>query len=226
MRRFFVLALAALLAGCARADDRPTIVVQRFLGKCGAAYGNSTDVAKADTECGILTTYINRIEAENPDVRIKVNVVAWPGYPQLAPQLAPPEARAIVALMRQLNAEGLTTKDPDFPAATAAFTQGMGGIFAVGTWMLGPYDAEAAREGSPLKGHYAAAPFPQLWGMAAPFTGGHAWVVPAAERSPLLRQCWQRRSSARSPTARTSPRCRAPANSSPAMSSGRAPSRG
>lgn len=329
MRCFAALALTVLLAGCSAPGDRPTIVVQRFFGECGAVYGNSTDVAKAETECGILTTLINRFEAENPDIRVKVNVVAWPGYPQLAAQMAAgdppdlvtmhqsvisdyssraliepvepllaqakidpagftpaaragvekegrlygmpwdtigrlfhintelmaqaglmrdgkpvlpaspeellaharqfkertgkpyliqaqvsapdftvaflytyllaqdapiypddrhirldsPEARAIVTLMRKLNEEGLTTTDQDFPAATAAFTQGKGGIFPVGTWMLGPYDAEAARDGSPLKGHYAVAPFPQLWGTAAPFVDGHAWVVPAAQRS-------------------------------------------
>lgn len=338
MRCFAALALAVLLAGCAAPDDRPTIVVQRFFGECGAVYGNSTDVAQAETECGILTTLINRFEAENPDIRVKVNVVAWPGYPQLAAQMAAgdppdlvtmhqsvisdyssrgliepvepllaqakidpagftpaaragvekegrlygmpwdtigrlfhintelmaqaglmrdgkpvlptspeellaharqfkertgkpyliqaqvsapdftvaflytyllaqdapiypddrhirldtPEARAIVTLMRQLNAEGLTTTDQDFPAATAAFTQGKGGIFPVGTWMLGPYDAEAARDGSPLKGHYAVAPFPQLWGTAAPFVDGHAWVVPAAERSAAERAAMAR----------------------------------
>jgi multiple sugar transport system substrate-binding protein len=328
MRLAVSLGLAALLAGCAPADDRPEIVVQRFFGECGAVYGSSTDVAKADTECGILTTLINRFEAENPDIRVKVNVVAWPGYPQLAAQMAAgdppdlvtmhqsvisdyssrgliepvepllaqaqidpagftpaaragvekegklygmpwdtigrlfhintelmteaglmrdgkpvlpnspeelltharqfkektgkpyliqaqvsapdfmvaflytyllaqdadiypddrhirldtPQARAVVTLMRQLNTEGLTTRNQDFPAATAAFTQGRGGIFPVGTWMLGPYDAEAARDGSPIKGRYAVAPFPRLWGTAAPFVDGHAWVVPAAKR--------------------------------------------
>jgi multiple sugar transport system substrate-binding protein len=338
MRCFAALALTVLLAGCSAPDDRPTIVVQRFFGECGAVYGNSTEVAQAETECGILTTLINRFEAENPDIRVKVNVVAWPGYPQLAAQMAAgdppdlvtmhqsvisdyssrgliepvepllaqakidptgftpaaragvekegrlygmpwdtigrlfhintelmaqaglmhdgkpvlpaspeellaharqfkertgkpyliqaqvsapdftvaflytyllaqdapiypddrhirldtPEARAIVTLMRQLNAEGLTTTDQDFPAATAAFTQGKGGIFPVGTWMLGPYDAEAARDGSPLKGHYAVAPFPQLWGTAAPFVDGHAWVVPAAERSAAERAAMAR----------------------------------
>lgn len=338
MMRYLALLVPLLLAGCAPADDRPTIVVQRFFGECGAAYGNSTDVAKADTECGILTTLINRFEAENPDIRVKVNVVAWPGYPQLAAQMAAgdppdlvtmhqsvisdyssrgliepvepllaqaridpasftpaaragvekrgklygmpwdtigrlfhintalmaeaglmqggkpvlprspeellaharqfkartgkpyliqaqvsapdftaaflytyllaqdapiypdnrhirldtPQARSIVTLMRQLNAEGLTTQDQDFPAATAAFTQGKGGIFPVGTWMLGPYDAEAARPGSPLKGNYAVAPFPQLWGSAAPFVDGHAWVVPAATRSAAERAAMAR----------------------------------
>ncbi|MCX9147930.1 ABC transporter substrate-binding protein [Erythrobacter sp. WG] len=318
-----------LLAGCQPADERPEIVVQRFFGECGAVYGASTDVAGAETECGILTTLINRFAAENPDIRVKVNVVAWPGYPQLAAQIAAgdppdlvtmhqsviadyssrgliepvepllaeanidpaaftpaaragvekegrlyampwdtigrlfhvntalmaeaglmregrpvlpnspeellaqarqfkqrtgkpyliqaqvsapdfmvaflytyllaqgqpifpdarhvrldtPEARRVVALMRQLNAEGLTTRNQDFPAATAAFTQGRGGIFPVGTWMLGPYDAEAARRSSALHGHYAVAPFPRLWGSPAPFVDGHAWVVPAASRS-------------------------------------------
>jgi multiple sugar transport system substrate-binding protein len=327
-----------MLAGCAPADDRPEIVVQRFFGECGAAFGSSTDVASADTECGILTTLINRFEAENPDIRVKVNVVAWPGYPQLAAQIAAgdppdlvtmhqsvisdysgrgliepvepllasagvdpagftpaalagvekegklygmpwdtigrlfhintalmaeaglmqdgkpvlprspeellaharqfkartgkpyliqaqvsapdfmvaflytyllaqsgpifpddrhirlntPEARAIVTLMRQLNAEGLTTRNQDFPAATASFIQGEGGIFPVGTWMLGPYDAEAARPASALHGHYAVAPFPRLWGEDAAFVDGHAWVVPAARRDAAERAAMAR----------------------------------
>lgn len=338
MRRGIALALATLLVGCAPADDRPEIVVQRFFGECGAAFGTSTDVASADTECGILTTLINRFEAENPDIRVKVNVVAWPGYPQLAAQIAAgdppdlvtmhqsvisdysgrgliepvepllavaqidpatftpaaragvekegllygmpwdtigrlfhintalmeqaglmrggkpllprspeellaharqfkartgkpyliqaqvsapdftvaflytyllaqnvpifpddrhirlntPEARAIVSLMRQLNAEGLTTRNQDFPAATASFIQGEGGIFPVGTWMLGPYDAEAARPQSALHGNYAVAPFPRLWGTDAAVVDGHAWVVPAAERSPEERAAMAR----------------------------------
>lgn len=337
MRLLPALLVPVLLAACQPADERPEIVVQRFFGECGAVYGRSTDVGAAETECGILTTLINRFEAENPDIRVKVNVVAWPGYPQLAAQLAAgdppdlvtmhqsviadysqrgliepvepllaeagidpatftpaaragvekegrlygmpwdtigrlfhintalmaeaglmrggrpvlptspeelvaharqfkartgkpyliqaqvsapdftvaflytyllaqgadifpddrrisldtPQARAVVALMRQLNAEGLTTSQ-DFPAATAAFTQGRGGIFPVGTWMLGPYDAEAARSGSVLQGHYAVAPFPRLWGEEAAFVDGHAWVVPAATRSPAERAAMAR----------------------------------
>ncbi len=107
-------------------------------------------------------------------------------------RLDTPEAREIVNVFRQLNAEGLTTKDQDFPAATAAFTQGKGGIFPVGTWMLGPYDAEAARPGSALHGNYAVAPFPRLWGTDAAFVDGHAWVVPAARRSPEERAAMAR----------------------------------
>lgn len=329
MRRLAILLAALLAAGCADRGDETEIVVQRFFGECGAVHGQSTDVGAADTECGILTTLINRFQAENPDVDIKVNVVAWPGYPQLAAQIAAgdppdlvtmhqsvisdyqrrgllepigallrqagidpasftdaaragvvkdgriyglpwdtvgrlfhintrlmaeaglmangrpilpespeellrharqfkratglpylvqaqvsapdfhvallytyllaqdaiifpddrtirintPEARRIVALFRQINAEGLTTRNQDFPAATAAFTQGEGGIFPVGTWMIGPYDAEAANPDSALHDSYAVAPFPPLWGEAAAFVDGHAWVMPRAQRN-------------------------------------------
>lgn len=331
--KYFLVLLASLLASCAPADKRTEIVVQRFFGECGAVYGRSTDVAKADTECGILTTLINKFQAENRDVHVKVNVVAWPGYPQLAAQIAAgdppdlvtmhqsviadyqgrglldpmdgviraagidpadftaaaragvvkgdrvygmpwdtigrlfhvntklmaqaglmrggkpvlprspeellaharkfkaatgkpyliqahinapdfhvallytyllaqdavifpdarhirlntPEARRVVALFRQLHSEALTTRNQDFPAATASFTKGEGGIFPVGTWMIGGYDTEAARPGSALNGHYAVAPFPTLWGHDAAFVDGHAWVMPRADRAPAER---------------------------------------
>lgn len=88
MIRLGTLLLALVLAGCGARDTRTEIVVQRFFGECGAVYGQSIDVAKAETECGILTTIINRFEAENPDLKVRLNVVAWPGYPQLAAQIA------------------------------------------------------------------------------------------------------------------------------------------
>lgn len=336
MRRASLLSallMAATLAGCEQ-DDRTEIVVQRFFGECGAVYGQSTDVAAADTECGILTTLINRFQAENPDIELAVNVVAWPGYPQLSSQIAagdPPdlvtvhqsvmtdyqqrglldpmggvlrqagidpasftdaarrgvvkegavyglpwdtigrlwhintrlmreaglmagdrpilpsspeellaharqfrertgkpyliqaqvnapdylvanlytyllaqdaiifpdertvrldtsEAREIVALFRELNAERLTTRDQDFPAATAAFMNGEGGIFPTGTWMIGPYEEEAGTPGRPLSEGYAVVPFPRLWGEEAAFVDGHAWVMPRAERTPQQRE--------------------------------------
>jgi|OM-RGC.v1.002309748 multiple sugar transport system substrate-binding protein len=321
-------ALAVLLTGsCGQTDDRPTLVIQRFFGECGAIYGTATDVAKAETECGILTTILNRFVIENPDIHVKVNVVAWPGYPQLAAQIAAgdppdlvtmhqsvisdyqargllapmddllaeakidtgtltpaaqrgamkngryyalpwdtigrlwhintglmakaglmadgrpvlpntpaelldqarkfkratgkpyliqaqvsapdylvanlytyllaqdavifpdsrhirlntPQAREIVEMYRALNAEKLTTSQ-DFPGATASFLNGEGGIFPTGTWMIGPYHEASKAPGSRLDG-YAVAPFPRLWGKNAAFVDGHAWVVPADERS-------------------------------------------
>ena len=89
MRRI-VAGLAAVfaLASCAKGDDKTHIYLQRFFGECGAAYGASTDVAKAEGECGIMTALINRFNAENPDLQVDVNVIAWPGYPQLTAQMA------------------------------------------------------------------------------------------------------------------------------------------
>jgi multiple sugar transport system substrate-binding protein len=83
-------ALLALLAlgSCARPDHRTHLYLQRFFGECGAEYGGSTDIAKAEGECGIITALVNRFNAENPDIHIDVNVVAWPGYPQLTAQVA------------------------------------------------------------------------------------------------------------------------------------------
>ena len=81
-------AVMLALAGCGSQDDRTEIVVQRFFGECGAVYGQMTDVSQAEGECGILTALINKFEAENPDIRLKINVVAWPGYPQLTAQVA------------------------------------------------------------------------------------------------------------------------------------------
>ena len=84
------VAAAALLigSGCTPVDQRTRLDVQRFWGECGAAYGRSTDVAKAEGECGIITALINRFSAENPDLNVRVNIVAWPGYPQLTAQVA------------------------------------------------------------------------------------------------------------------------------------------
>jgi multiple sugar transport system substrate-binding protein len=335
MKRLFLLALALLaLGGCGSRQAQTDIVIQRFFGECGAVYGQSIDVRAAEGECGILTTLINRFQAENPDVHLSVNVVAWPGYPQLSAQIAAgdppdlvtmhqsvisdyqgrgllepmdgllreagivpaafteagrrgvikaghiygmpwdtigrlfhvntrlmaeaglmrdgrpilprspeellaqarqfrqatgkpyliqalvnapdthvgilytyllaqgamifpdarhirlntPEARRIVDLFRQIHAEGLTTRSQDFPAATASFINGQGGIFPTGTWMIGPYDAEAATPGQPLYNSYAVLPFPHLWGHDAAFVDGHAWVMPLRERSPEQRR--------------------------------------
>jgi multiple sugar transport system substrate-binding protein len=94
-----------------------------------------------------------------------------------------PQAREIVAFLRTLYAEGLTTRSQDFSAATQAFTNGEGGIFPVGTWMIGPYDEEARTPGRPLYKSYAVLPYPALWGHPAAFVDGHSWVMPRKKRT-------------------------------------------
>ncbi|MEO8308447.1 MAG: extracellular solute-binding protein [Pseudomonadota bacterium] len=89
MRRLLaLLPLALLLSACAHPDGRTTLVIQRFFGACQAQFGTLTDPAKADGECGIITAMINQFQAENPDIKVIENTVAWPGYDQLTAQLA------------------------------------------------------------------------------------------------------------------------------------------
>jgi multiple sugar transport system substrate-binding protein len=82
------LLLALALGSCAPSDGKTHIYLQRFFGECGAEYGGSIDIAKAEGECGIITAMVDRFNAENPDLHVDVNVVAWPGYPQLTAQMA------------------------------------------------------------------------------------------------------------------------------------------
>jgi multiple sugar transport system substrate-binding protein len=99
-----LLALAALL-GCAQGSDRTELYVQRFFGECGAQYGGATAIADAEGECGIITALINRFNAENPDIHVDVNVVAWPGYAQLAAQLAARDPPDLVTMHQDFIAD-------------------------------------------------------------------------------------------------------------------------
>lgn len=99
MKRFAAALLCALALGsCAREERKTHLYLQRFFGECSAEYGGSIDVAKAEGECGIITTMIDRFNAENPDLRVDVNVVAWPGYPQLTAQMAARDPPDIVTM--------------------------------------------------------------------------------------------------------------------------------
>jgi multiple sugar transport system substrate-binding protein len=327
-----VLAAALVAAaGCKPAPQGPVqITLQRFFGACDAEFGSSTDVPAAEGECGIITTLINKFNADNPDIRVKVNIVYWPGYDQLSAELAAghppdlvtmhesvisdysqrhlimpldemlasagidpagftraaregvtrdasvyalpfdnwaplwhlnlnllqaaglmrdgapvlphspeellqqarqftritgkpyliqsivndpaasarnlftclmqqksdffadprrirlqtPEARRVLQLFKQIRDEGLTTKDQDYTAATAAFLNGQGGVYIVGTWMIGTYQQASLQAGSPLAGGYTVAPFPQLYpARDVTYADGHSWVVPNAKRS-------------------------------------------
>lgn len=332
--RFVAVLAAATMtttASCGVSQAPNEIVVQRFFGACSADYGDKTDVAAAQGECGIITTLINRFNAENPQTHVKVSTVAWPGYNQLSAQLAAgdapdlvtmhdsaiadyqsrrllqpiddelraagvdpagftaagrtgvtkqgriygmpfdtwaplwhinmnyfrqaglvkngapllprspeellaqarqfkqitgkpyliqslanerpmyarnlftflmqqgvnafadpqhirlqtPEAKRVVELFKQIYDEDLTTKNQDYSAATQGFINGMGGVYLVGTWMIGDFDAESHRPGRPLSNGYAVTMYPQLYpGREAAYVDGHAWVMPARQRTP------------------------------------------
>lgn len=335
IRCFALSALAAAIAGCGVSQAPNEIVVQRFFGACRAQYGEQTDVAAAHGECGIITTLLNRFSVENPDIRVTVTTVAWPGYNQLSAQLAAgdapdvvtmhesaisdyqsrhllepmgeglraagvdpasfteaslkgvtkdgeiygmpfdtwaplwhinlnyfrqaglmkdgqpilptspeellaqarqfkkatgkpylvqalanqkpvyarnlytylmqqnsdffadpqhirlqtPEARRIVELFKTISDEDLTTENQDYAAATKGFLNGDGGVYLVGTWVIGDYNAESLKPDRPLSNGYTVFPYPQLFaGQDATFADGHAWVMPVKERTPKQRQ--------------------------------------
>lgn len=332
MRRAITLTatLALLLGGCSGEieSERTQLRLQRFFGACEAQYGSVTDVAQAEGECGIMTTLINRFEAENPDIEVTENVVFWPGYDQLTAQLAAndapdlvtmhgsviadyqarglleplgdelasiglppssfteaaqaavtfdgrvwgmpfdtwaplwhinmnlfreaglvrngqpilpsspeelfrhaeqfrertgkpyfvqaaaneyagytrnfytyvmqqggslfrdpkhanfqtPEARNALQLFKTIYDRDFTTKNQDYSAAVAGFLNGAGGVFLVGTWMVGTFDAQARSTGRPLSGGYTVTPYPPLFSHDATFADGHNWVMPSDSR--------------------------------------------
>jgi multiple sugar transport system substrate-binding protein len=169
-----MMLLALALASCARPDRKTHLYLQRFFGECGAEYGGKTDIAAAEGECGIITTMIARFNAENPDVQVDVNVVAWPGYPQLTAQMAardPPDlvtmhegvisdyaAKGLVeAVDPYLKAAGISP-DSFTPAAREGVTIGghiyglpwdtHGGLFHVNTALFAK--AGLMRGGTPV----------------------------------------------------------------------------
>lgn len=99
MRRILlsIAALVALTCG-STAQAQTTIELQRFFGACEADYGTLTDVSSAVGECGIITSLINKFEADNPDIDINVTTVEWPGYDQLNAQLASGAAPDVVSM--------------------------------------------------------------------------------------------------------------------------------
>src|SRR5206468_5479646 len=129
-------------------DHRTHLYLQRFFGECGADYGGSIDVSKTEGECGIITALVNRFNAENPDIRVDVNVVAWPGYPQLTAQMAARDPPDLVTMH-----EGVIT---DY-AATGLLEPVDGYLKAAG---ISPDQfTDAARYGVTIGGHEYGLPW-------------------------------------------------------------------
>lgn len=136
------------LGSCAKPDHRTHLYLQRFFGECGAEYGGSTDVAKAEGECGIITALVNRFNAENPDVHVDVNVVAWPGYPQLTAQVAARDPPDLVTMhegvISDYAAKGLLEPVDSYLSSAAISSADF---------------TEAARQGVTMYGHVYGLPW-------------------------------------------------------------------
>ena len=141
--------LAASCTGDGGGDDRAEIYLQRFFGECGAEYGSATDVSKVEGECGIITAMINKFNAQNGDVHVSSNVVAWPGYPQLSAQMAAKDPPDLVTMhtgvISDYAAEGLLEPIEPYLAeaglAPDALTQASRSAVTIGGKLYGlPFD--------------------------------------------------------------------------------------
>lgn len=105
--RKYMLAAASViaLAGASPAFAATELSVQRFFGACDADFGTNTDVSKAVGECGIITSMINKFNADNPDIHVKVTTVEWPGYDQLTAQFAAGDPPDIVTIHQSVLAD-------------------------------------------------------------------------------------------------------------------------
>jgi multiple sugar transport system substrate-binding protein len=103
--------------------------------------------------------------------------------------LQTPQARQVVQLFKTLYDEDLTTKNQDYASATNGFMNGHGGVYLVGTWLIGDFDAQSRIAGRPLHDGYTVVTYPQLFsGADATFADGHAWVVPVKQRTQQQRR--------------------------------------
>ena len=100
---------------------------------------------------------------------------------------------AILELFRSFYANELMTQNQDYPAATQAFLNGKGGVYQVGTWMIGTFGAEAKTQGQALYNSYTVRPYPMLFGKTQrAYVDGHAWVKTNRKRSDLQNQAVNR----------------------------------
>lgn len=90
-----------------------------------------------------------------------------------------PQAAESLRLFKQIFDRDLTTKNQDYSAAVAGFLKGDGGVFLVGTWMVGDFQAASEAKEGALSGGYAVVPYPQLYARDVTFADGHNWVMPA-----------------------------------------------
>ncbi len=194
-RRLLAIAMLCVLAGCAPKANQPVqITLQRFFGACEADYGAATDIAKAEGECGIITTLVNRFNAENPDVHVDVNVVYWPGYDQLSAALAAGDPPDLVTMHQSVISDYAQRKLIE-PLDE--------GLRSVG---IDPAEfTPAARAGVTRGGHVYALPFDNwamLWHINMNLFRKAGWC---ATESPSCRAArrsfWRRPASSRAPPA-------------------------
>ena len=156
MKRALILSFCLTLASCTPKDTATHITVQRIFGECRANVPKGqAPLRNPDGECEIITGLLDQFEKENPDIRLDVNVAAWPGYDQLSAQYASGDPPDIVTMHMSAM--------PDF--ASRGLIEPLDGDFATVGLDVGNF-TPAARNGVTIKGHVYGMPFDnwtQLW---------------------------------------------------------------
>jgi multiple sugar transport system substrate-binding protein len=142
-------AWACIFAFPGLANAEAEIELQRFFGACEADYATVTDIDAAVGECGIITAMVNKFEADNPDVKVNVTTVEWPGYDQLTAQMASRSAPDVVSMhysvISDYQSRGLLEPVDDVLSSagieTSSFTQaGVDGVTKDGKMYGMPFD--------------------------------------------------------------------------------------
>ncbi len=142
---------AALALGAIPAKADPvTITLARFFGACEGDYGSSTDVSKARGECGIITTLVNKFNADNQGaIVVKPQIIEWnPYYNTITARLVSHDVPTVAVMhMSQLG---------DF--AARKLVQPLDAVFKDAGIDASDF-TPAAKSGTEIGGHYYALPW-------------------------------------------------------------------
>jgi multiple sugar transport system substrate-binding protein len=101
-----------------------------------------------------MTVLLNRFQAENPDIDLDVNIVAWPGYPQLTAQIAAGDPPDLVTMHQSMisDYQGRGLLEP------------VDGVLRQAGLAEGGFTA-AGRRGVTKAGHFYAMPWDTIGGL-------------------------------------------------------------
>ncbi len=149
-------ALSATLCGWtlpAAAQAKTEITLARFFGACEADFGSVSDVSKGRGECGIITTLINKYNAENKDgVLVKPQIIEWAGYyDQISGRVAARDVPTVAVMHTAVLGDFVQRRlvealDGDFKAVgidTADFTPATRSVLYDGKPYALPWDTAA-----------------------------------------------------------------------------------
>lgn len=159
-----------------KSADELLAQAQQFKEKTGKPYFVST---LANEQAAYTRTFDTLLYQQNSDFFADPTKVNF----------ATPEAKNAATLLKTIFDKDYTTKGQDYAASVAGFSNGDGGVFICGTWLVDTYDQESKKSGVPLSNGYTVVPFPQLYpGSPRVWADGHSWVILKADLTDAQRK--------------------------------------